>query len=128
MISITKTYRFEAAHHLPNHKGKCARPHGHSYRVDVTVSGPIKVDEGQSDAGMVMDFDDLDSIVKPLIEVCDHHDLNDVLYFRTTAERFADWFSYQIRYALEALHSGVDLTEVMVWETEKSRATWRPDA
>lgn len=126
MISITKTYRFEAAHHLPNHKGKCARPHGHSYKVDVTISGPLKPDEGQSDAGMVMDFDDLDAIVKPLIEMLDHHDLNVLLLFRTTAENIAEWFSHRIRQELEALHSDVNLTEVTVWETEKSRATWRP--
>ena len=39
---ITKTFRFESAHHLPGHSGKCARPHGHSYRLEVAVRGPIR--------------------------------------------------------------------------------------
>ena len=124
MLTITKRYTFEAAHHLPNHKGKCARPHGHSYKVDVTISGPLKPDEGQSDAGMVIDFDDLDAIVKPLIEMLDHHHLNTLLQFRTTAENIAEWFAKYIRLGLMGAEPNLD--SVTVWETEKSRATWTP--
>ena len=61
---ITKIFRFESAHHLPGHHGKCARPHGHSYRLEVTIHGPIKHAPEESDYGMVMDFGDLSQIVK----------------------------------------------------------------
>src|SRR6266851_8419713 len=76
---VTKIFRFESAHHLPGHRGKCARPHGHSYRLEVTIRGPIKDAPGESDHGMVMDFGDLSQIVKnSVIEHLDHQDLNAV--------------------------------------------------
>lgn len=64
VATITKIFRFEFAHHLPGHHGKCARPHGHSYRLEVTIRGPIKEALGESDNGMVMDFGDLSQLVK----------------------------------------------------------------
>lgn len=62
--SITKIFRFEAAHHLPDHQGKCARLHGHSYKLEVMLRGAIKDSVGASDNGMVMDFGDISQIVK----------------------------------------------------------------
>src|SRR5437667_8964526 len=56
---VTKIFHFESAHHLPGHRGKCAHLHGHSYRLEVTIRGPIKDMPGESDHGMVMDFGDL---------------------------------------------------------------------
>ncbi|WP_218032189.1 6-pyruvoyl trahydropterin synthase family protein [Dictyobacter kobayashii] len=64
---ITKEFAFEAAHHLPNHRGKCRRPHGHSYRLQISLRGPILQAPGESSDGMVMDFDDLKSIVNATI-------------------------------------------------------------
>ena len=102
---ITREFTFEASHHLPNHKGKCRRPHGHSYRLQISLRGPIKEAPGQSDEGMVMDFDDLKCIVNSTIieELSDsaprgrdaqpvpaggmdHNDLNALTGIRTTAE------------------------------------------
>ncbi len=48
---LTKTFHFEAAHHLPGHRGKCARLHGHSYRLEVTLRGPIKDSYTVQDTG-----------------------------------------------------------------------------
>src|SRR5579884_2110533 len=64
---ITREFRFEAAHHLPGHRGKCRRPHGHSYRLQVSLRGPIIDTPGQSDDGMVIDFEDLKHIVDATI-------------------------------------------------------------
>jgi len=78
VAQIQKQYRFEAAHQLPAHFGKCAHLHGHSYTVTVTLEGPIRgvrSPQGDllSDGGMVEDFDLVSRIVKPLIEEkCDH--------------------------------------------------------
>src|SRR5260370_625372 len=76
---ITKIFSFESAHHLPGHRGKCARLHGHSYRLEITLRGPIKDSPGASDHGMVTDFADLSLIVKSIvIERLDHQYLNPI--------------------------------------------------
>ncbi|GCE16068.1 6-pyruvoyl trahydropterin synthase family protein [Tengunoibacter tsumagoiensis] len=132
---ITREFTFEAAHHLPNHKGKCKRPHGHSYRLQISLRGPILNAPGQSEDGMVMDFDDLKHIVNTTIidELSDsvprgldarpvekggldHNNLNDLTGIRTTAENLVHW----IWDALVA--GGVPdelLYRIRLWETEK---------
>src|SRR5689334_12330168 len=74
--TISRAYTFEAAHRLPfvadGHK--CGRMHGHSYSVTVAVTGTV-----HHRSGMVMDFADIDTIVKPLIAALDHCTLNDVI-------------------------------------------------
>ena len=65
-IRITKEFDFEMAHALDFHEGKCKNIHGHSYKLGVTLIG-IPKENKNSDAGMVMDFGELKSIVKELI-------------------------------------------------------------
>lgn len=113
---ITKIFRFEAAHHLPGHYGKCVRPHGHSYRLEVTVRGSIKNAPGESDHGMVMDFGDLSQIVKnAVIEHLDHQDLNVVTNIHTTAENLAHWIWDEL--TANGLPE-VLLYRIRLWETE----------
>ena len=131
MAQIHKQFRFEAAHQLPAHFGKCAHLHGHSYTVTVTLEGPIRgVRSAQgdllSDGGMVEDFDLVSRVVKPLIEEkCDHRFLNDTLPIeRTTAELIACWFFGEIARELDA--RGVTegrLHSIQVQETATSGAT-----
>ncbi|PKP35201.1 MAG: 6-carboxytetrahydropterin synthase QueD [Bacteroidetes bacterium HGW-Bacteroidetes-17] len=72
-IRITKEFRFEMAHSLPNHKGLCKNIHGHSYTLSVTIIGEPNPKQDQADAGMVMDFGDLKTIVKgSIINKFDH--------------------------------------------------------
>jgi 6-pyruvoyltetrahydropterin/6-carboxytetrahydropterin synthase len=116
VATITKIFRFEAAHHLPGHHGKCARPHGHSYRLEVTVRGSIKHAPGESDHGMVMDFGDLSRIVEhAVIEHLDHQDLNAVTNIHTTAENLVHWIwdALTTHGLPEAL-----LYRIRLWETE----------
>jgi 6-pyruvoyltetrahydropterin/6-carboxytetrahydropterin synthase len=136
--TITRIFNFEAMHHLPNHRGKCRRPHGHSYRLEVTLRGPMIEAPGQSNDGMVMDFDDLKRIVNStIIEALsdsvargkdagpiekggmDHNDLNALTGIRTTAENLVHWI-------WDALIAGglcEDLLyRVRLWETEKGFA------
>jgi len=87
---ICKEFTFEASHQLPNHKGKCKNLHGHSYRVQVELSGEINLIEGASDEGMIMDFGDLSNIVKTeVLDRFDHHHLNDLIVNVPTAEILA---------------------------------------
>ena len=113
---VTKIFHFESAHHLPGHRGKCAHLHGHSYRLEVTIRGPIKDAPGESDHGMVMDFDDLSRTVKnSVIERLDHRDLNEVTGLQTTAENLAHWIWNELmnQGLLQAL-----LHRIRLWETE----------
>ena len=115
---LTKTFHFEAAHHLPGHRGKCARIHGHSYHMEIALRGPLKDATGQSDDGMVMDFEDLSRIVRSsIIEQLDHSDLNEVVGVRTTAENLVHWMWDML------LATGLPdslLYRIRLWETEGS--------
>jgi len=72
-IRITKKFKFEMAHALPNHDGLCKNVHGHSYILSVTLLGQAVEDDSRSDYGMVMDFGDLKKIVyEHVISVFDH--------------------------------------------------------
>ena len=116
---LTKTFRFEAAHSLPGHKGTCARLHGHSYTLEVSVRGPIKQAPGASDDGMVMDFDDLSQFVQhAVLERLDHHDLNEVTGIRTTAENLAHWIWEAL---IQAGLPEMLLYRVCLWETAQGR-------
>ncbi len=107
---MTCTFTFEAAHRLRWHPGKCRNLHGHSYRLDVTVSGPLNPN------GVVVDFDDLRAIVdRVVIDPWDHSDLNQVID-NPTAELLA-------RRAWELLtDAGLALSAIRLWETEQSSA------
>lgn len=115
---ITKIFRFESAHHLPGHQGKCARLHGHSYQLEVTIRGPVKDAPGESDHGMVMDFGDLSQIVKnSILEHLDHQDLNAVTALHTTAENLAHWIWSEL--TTHGLSEAL-LYRIRLWETESS--------
>ena len=135
---VTREFTFEASHHLPNHRGKCRRPHGHSYRLQITLRGPIIEAPGQSDDGMVMDFDDLKQIVNmTIIEALsdavprgknaqpiekggmDHNDLNALTGIRTTAENLVHWIWDAL--VMGGLSEAL-LYRVRLWETEKGFA------
>ena len=111
--TLTRIFTFESAHHLPNHLGKCARLHGHSYRLEVAIRGPLIETAGASDEGMVLDLVDLKRFVQEaVIERLDHQNLNEVLPCRTTVENIAHWTWSQLSPALGDL-----LFRLRLWET-----------
>ena len=70
---IAKEFTFDAAHQLPSHCGKCARLHGHTYRVVVTLFGEMIDAMGDSSEGMVVDFADLkEAFNEKIMDICDH--------------------------------------------------------
>ena len=89
--TITKRFTFEASHTLPYHKGKCHDMHGHSYVLEVSVTGIVKDDRASDpESGMILDFDRVSSVVKPFVaEYLDHKHLNDTILRNPTAENIA---------------------------------------
>ena len=88
-MDIFKIFSIEAAHRLPNVPAghKCARLHGHSFRIEVHVSGTPA-----ADTGWVMDFADLKAAFAPVFEQLDHNYLNEVAGLENpTSERLAIW-------------------------------------
>ena len=110
---LTKQFKFEAAHSLPNHDGKCKNLHGHSYILEVTVSGEKHISGPKE--GMIIDFSDLSKIVEEnIINKWDHQFLNEILPFTTTAENLAE----ECFKILE--HNNLQVEKIKLWETSKS--------
>ena len=89
VIELVKDFRFEAAHFLPQvpEGHKCRRIHGHSFRGEVAVRGPI-----DPKIGWVMDFADLKRAIDPIITEVDHYLLNDIPGLdNPTSELLAIW-------------------------------------
>ncbi len=117
---IFREFTFEAAHRLPHVPDghKCARLHGHSYRVEVHVTGDVG-----TECGWVQDFGTLTSAFKPLQDELDHFFLNDVPGLENpTSEVLAKWIWDRLIAALP------NLSEVRVRETCTSGCIYRGGA
>lgn len=118
-VEIFKTFTLEAAHRLPNVPAghKCARLHGHSFRVEVHVRGPV-----DPQAGWVMDFADVKAAFAPLFEQLDHRYLNELPGLENpTSENLARWIWSRLKPALPAL------CRVVVHETCTSGCAYEGD-
>ena len=142
VVRITKEFKFEMAHALYGYDGLCANIHGHSYKLWVTVKGEVKNENGHTKDGMLMDFTDLKSIVKP--EIVDKYDhslvlnansphadldlsaFNKVYYlnYQPTSENLVLDFANFIK---EQLPDGIDLLKVVLSETASSFAEWNKE-
>jgi 6-pyruvoyltetrahydropterin/6-carboxytetrahydropterin synthase len=114
---VSRTYRFEAAHRLPNVHvtHKCHHMHGHNYKVEIIVDGDV------DDRGFVIDFAEIDEVVAPLVSACDHKILNDVPGMENpTAELMAVWFFDRIRTSIKSV------SRVRVYETSDCFAEYAP--
>ena len=125
-VYLTKEFEFEAAHHLINYDGPCANVHGHSYKLQVTVSGNVDPTETKYATDcMVLDFKNLKGIVKAvIIDTHDHEDLNK-LYSNPTAEIMVIEMFNTLR---NWLPSDVKLESVKLWETTTSFAEYRGES
>lgn len=115
-MEIFREFTFEAAHRLPHvpEGHKCARLHGHSYRVEVHVSGDVA-----PATGWVMDFGDLKKAFEPLRDELDHRYLNEVAGLENpTSEILARWI-------WQRLAGQLPLSSVMVRETCASGCIYR---
>ena len=117
VFELERSYRFEAAHYLPRvaESHPCRRLHGHSFRVDVTVTG-----RAGGESGWVIDFADIDAVVSPVCAHLDHQLLNDIVGLENpTSEVVAGWL-------WERLVPGLPgLSAIRVAETPYSACTYR---
>ena len=141
-VRITKEFKFEMAHALHGYDGLCANIHGHSYRLWVTVRGDVKKENKHIKDGMVIDFTDLKSIIKPtIIKKYDHSlvlnansphanlDLSafDKVYYlpyQPTSENLVTDFANSIT---SLLPENVELLKVVLSETVSSFAEWNSE-
>ena len=102
-MKICREFLFDAAHRIPEYKGKCEQMHGHTYKLEVVVDGKV----GKN--GMVVDFNELKRIVDfEIIEKLDHKNLNEIFEI-PTAENVASWI-------FKRLTGKIQLHSVKLWE------------
>ena len=123
MYEVTVEDSFAAGHYLRNYKGKCENPHGHNYKVRVTLRG-AELDK----AGLLLDFKDLKEVMKGVIERLDHQMLNDIEPFTVlnpSAENLAKYFFDQANSRLKSVTGGrVAVRDVTIWETDTTTARY----
>ena len=116
-MEIYKEFTFEAAHRLPNvpEGHKCARLHGHSFRVTIHVSGSL-----DQKLGWVIDFSEIKTAFKPIMNQLDHNYLNDIAGLENpTSENLAVWIWNELKSSLPKL------TQIVVSETCSSGCIYR---
>lgn len=116
-VELRKTFQFEAAHRLPHvpPDHKCARLHGHSFRVEVAVAG-----ECDPKLGWLMDYAEVSAAFKPILKQLDHYYLNEIPGLENaTSENVARWIWERLKPALPLL------SEIVVAETCQSRCIYR---
>jgi 6-pyruvoyltetrahydropterin/6-carboxytetrahydropterin synthase len=119
---VSKKFKFDAAHKLEDHPGKCKNLHGHTWEVELILTqsrGPLP------DNNIVMDFGDIqNNIINVILNLVDHQYLNDVFVERNpTAEFLAQKF-WNIAANLLSKESNCYMWRVRVWESEKSYAEY----
>jgi 6-pyruvoyltetrahydropterin/6-carboxytetrahydropterin synthase len=132
MFQVSVEEEFAAGHALRGYKGKCENPHGHNYKVRVTLEG-ANLDE----IGLLYDFSDLKKALHQTVGTLDHQFMNDVAPFKDanpSAENIAKFFYEQISAFLsEHAHKSGNgahessfcrVRKVKVWETSTSTATY----
>lgn len=116
-MEIFSEFTFESAHLLPNLPDghKCRRLHGHSFKVTVSVAGPV-----DNKTGWVMDFADVEAACEPVRAALDHRYLNEIEGLANpTSEVLARWIWKRLKPKLPAL------AEVKLWETCAAGCVYR---
>jgi 6-pyruvoyltetrahydropterin/6-carboxytetrahydropterin synthase len=123
MYEVTVEDTFSAGHYLRNYRGKCEKPHGHNYRVRVTLSG-AELDK----AGLLLDFKELKDILRPVMNYLDHEMINELEPFTTinpSAENLAKYFFDRVSGEIDRVSGGrVRVKDCTVYETETSFARY----
>ncbi len=115
-VRLVQEFRFESAHRLPKvpEGHKCARLHGHSFKIGVTIAGPVN-----PETGWLRDFGDVEELWKPLHDALDHRYLNEVPGLENpTSENLAKWIWDRLKPTLP------ELAQITVFETCDSRCEY----
>jgi len=123
MYEVTVERGFSSGHFLRNYKGKCENPHGHNYKVRITLRGE-KLDQ----AGLLLDFKDLKHVMRPVIDRIDHQMLNELEPFteiNPSAENLARFFFDETNRQLSEMTGGrVSVKDCTIYETDTTTATY----
>jgi 6-pyruvoyltetrahydropterin/6-carboxytetrahydropterin synthase len=123
MYEVTVEDSFAAGHYLRNYHGKCENPHGHNYKLRVTLAG-----EQLDKAGLLIDFKDLREVMRQIIERLDHRMINDLEPFTVlnpSAENLAKYFFDEANSRLHSTTNGrVGVKMVTIFETDTTTATY----
>ena len=123
MYEVTVESGFSSGHYLRNYRGKCENPHGHNYKVRVTLAG-AELDK----AGLLLDFKDLKDVMKHAIDRLDHQMINDIEPFTVlnpSAENLAKYFYDETNIRLKNVTNGrVRVKDVTVFETDVTTARY----
>jgi 6-pyruvoyltetrahydropterin/6-carboxytetrahydropterin synthase len=140
-LRLTRVFHFDMAHVLLNYPGKCKNIHGHTYKLEVTVTGTLCNEETSPKKGMIIDFSDFKNLIQDeIITFWDHalmihHDTDPILLnalksnyekiievpFQPTTENMICELSSIIK---QILPSDLQLFSLRLFETEKSYAEW----
>jgi 6-pyruvoyltetrahydropterin/6-carboxytetrahydropterin synthase len=123
MFEVTVEAGFSSGHYLRNYQGKCENPHGHNYRVLVTLVG-----EELDPTGLLLDFKLLKTLLRPVVDYLDHQMINDLPPFtelNPSAENLARYFYQQTSLQLAELTAGrVRVKDCTLFETDTSFARY----
>ena len=123
MYEVTVEAGFSSGHYLRNYRGKCENPHGHNYKVRVTLCG-----RELDSTGLLLDFKLLKQVMRPVIDRIDHQMLNDLEPFTVlnpSAENLARYFYEQTSEQLIGMTQGrVRIKDCTIWETDQTTATY----
>lgn len=123
MYEVTVDAEFSSGHYLRNYRGKCENPHGHNYKVRVTLRG-----QELDAAGLLLDFKQLKQVMKPVIEYLDHQMINDLAPFteiNPSAENLARYFFDETNRQLVEMTTGrVSVKDCTIYETSSTTATY----
>src|ERR1700682_3015039 len=123
MFEVTVEDTFAAGHYLRNYKGKCENPHGHNYKIRVTLAGK-ELDR----AGLLLDLKDLRGVIRHVIERLDHQMINDIEPFTVlnpSAENLAKYFFDETSVRLRSVTNGrVSVRDVTIFETDTTTAKY----
>lgn len=112
-VTVMRRLIWHSAHKLSEHSGHCQNWHGHSYKIDVYVTGRL-----DTYTNMVMDTAELDKRINAVIGHADHNNLNDVFESDNPTMEYMAWKIY------ESLKSVIPVAEVHVWETRDACAIY----
>jgi 6-pyruvoyltetrahydropterin/6-carboxytetrahydropterin synthase len=123
MYEVTVEAGFSSGHYLRNYRGKCENPHGHNYRVLVTLAG-VELDA----TGLVLDFKILKNLLRPVVEYLDHKMINELPPFtelNPSAENLAKYFYDETSRQLHEITAGrVRVKDCTLFETDTSFARY----
>ncbi|MCL6610053.1 MAG: 6-carboxytetrahydropterin synthase QueD [Peptococcaceae bacterium] len=129
MFELTVKRRFAAAHRLEGYGGQCSALHGHTWTVEVAVTGR-RLDS----CGMLVDFKTLKEVIDGVIRQFDHSYLNELGCFNggqgkinPTAENLAAYIYREIKEALAKINPDVSPGAVRIWESPDASALYRED-